>query len=78
MRIWEIEPKKFGDDLREMRMDKQLTQKELANRMMNAGVASVINWEHGESLPNVAPLIELCKIFKIDEVRINTSERWYR
>ena len=70
MWIWEINPRTFGDDLREMRLDKQWTQKELASRMMNYGVASVINWESGKTHPNMTALLELARIFKIDEIRI--------
>ena len=78
MKIWEIDPLTFGKDLREMRTRKRLTRQELADKIHNASIGQVQRWEDGDVLPNIAVLIEICKVFGIDEVRINMSERWYR
>ncbi len=77
MKIWEIDPLTFGETLRDMRCMKQMTQKELADRIHGSSLASIVNWEHGVSLPNLASLIELAKVFKVDEIRVDATKRWY-
>ena len=78
MRIWEINPMTFGDDLREMRMDMRLTQQEFADRIKNVSKQTIASIEQGKVLPNLAVLLEMAKVFKVDEIRVDTSERWYR
>lgn len=53
---------KFGDNLRNLRKRKHLSQEELAERV---GVSrqSVSKWETSEAYPEMNNILELCKIF---------------
>lgn len=77
MKIWEVDARNFAHDFKELRLDSQLTQKELANRLHKVSQSAVANWEQEVSLPNLATLIEIAKIFKVDEIRIDTKRGWY-
>mgnify|MGYP002523172991 CR=1 FL=1 len=78
MKIWEVDARSFAHDIKELRLDAQLTQKDLANRLHKVSVSGIKNWEQEVSLPNLATLIEIAKVFKIDEIRIDTKRGWYR
>ena len=54
---------KFGDNLRNLRKSKKISQEELASKV---GVSrqSVSKWETGEAYPEMNNILELCKIFK--------------
>lgn len=77
MKIWEVDARNFAYDIKELRLDAQLTQKELANRLHKVSVSGVKNWEQGVSLPNLASLIEVAQVLKVDEIRIDTKRGWY-
>jgi len=53
---------KFGDNLRALRREKEISQEKLAEKV---GVSrqSVSKWETGETYPEMNNILELCKIF---------------
>ena len=53
---------KFGDNLRNLRKNKKLSQEELAEKVM-VSRQSVSKWETGEAYPEMNNILELCKIF---------------
>ena len=53
---------KFGDNLRQIRKSKKMSQEQLAEKM-NVTRQSVSKWENGESYPEMNNIFELCKIF---------------
>jgi len=71
----------FGDKLRALRMEKKLTQNDLAARLAIVG-ASVSSYEKSKQYPSVEVLIQLCQIFDVsadyllglsDDKNFNTS-----
>ena len=60
---------KFGDNLRQIRKDKKMSQEQLAEKV-NVTRQSVSKWENGESYPEMNNILELCKIFncKLNEL----------
>ncbi|MDE6356150.1 MAG: helix-turn-helix domain-containing protein [Clostridia bacterium] len=50
--------------LKTLRIEKGLTQKELA-KLMNKSTTGLASWEQGLSEPSVNDLIQLCKIFEV-------------
>lgn len=66
----------MNDNLRKLRIDKKMTQEELAE-MMNVSRQSVAKWENGDSIPDVLKCNDLAKIFNVsieDIVRMFTGE----
>lgn len=55
---------KFGDLLAELRKDKAMTQRELAN-FLHVSVGTISNYEKGVHLPDIDKLIELSDYFDI-------------
>ena len=55
---------KFGDNLRQIRKSKKMSQEELAEKV-NVSRQSVSKWENGESYPEMNNILELCKIFNL-------------
>ena len=53
---------KFGDNLRQIRKSKKMSQEQLAEKV-NVSRQSVSKWENGESYPEMNNILELCKIF---------------
>ena len=53
---------KFGENLRNLRKAKKLSQEELAEKM-KVSRQSVSKWETGEAYPEMNNLLELCKVF---------------
>lgn len=53
---------KFGDNLRQIRKNKKMSQEQLAEKV-NVTRQSVSKWENGESYPEMNNILELCKIF---------------
>ena len=71
----------FGDKLRALRMEKKLTQNDLAARLGIVG-ASVSSYEKNKQYPSVEVLIQLCQTFDVsadyllglsDDKNFNTS-----
>lgn len=56
--------KNFGEKLKELRIEKGLTQKQLAERLDNA--QSAINyWENNKQEPSISALKKICIFFDI-------------
>lgn len=53
---------KFGDNLRNLRKRKKLSQEDLAEKM-KVSRQSVSKWETGDAYPEMNNILELCKIF---------------
>ena len=53
---------KFGENLRNLRKSKNITQEELSEKV-NVSRQSVSKWETGEAYPEMNNILELCKIF---------------
>ena len=53
---------KFGDNLKQIRKNKKMSQEELAEKV-KVTRQSVSKWENGESYPEMNNILELCKIF---------------
>lgn len=53
---------KFGDNLRNLRKSKKMSQEELAE-IIGVSRQSVSKWETSESYPEMNNILELCKIF---------------
>ena len=71
----------FGDKLRALRMEKKLTQNDLAARLGIVGT-TVSSYEKSKQYPSVEVLIQLCQIFDVsadyllglsDDKNFNTS-----
>ena len=52
----------FGQNLRNLRKSKNISQEELAERV-KVSRQSVSKWETGEAYPEMNNILELCKIF---------------
>ena len=50
--------------LNELRKDKGLSQKELAN-IIGTNNSSVCDWERGRTEPSVEMIIKICKFFEV-------------
>ena len=53
---------KFGDNLRNLRKSKNISQENLAEKV-NVSRQSVSKWETGEAYPEMNNILQLCKIF---------------
>ena len=62
--MFEIDKKEFGSFLAELRKEKGLTQKELAEKLFVSDKA-VSKWETGGSIPDVALLMPLAKVLNV-------------
>ena len=56
--MYQINNEKFGHFLAEVRKEKQMTQKDLADKLFVSD-KTVSKWERGNSMPNVTLLMEL-------------------
>lgn len=56
--MYQVDNKKFGKFLSEMRKEKNMTQKELAGKLFVSD-KTVSKWECGNSMPNVVLLIPI-------------------
>lgn len=54
----------FGERLKELRLEKGLTQKQLANEIGNAQSA-IVYWETNKQEPTISALKKLCKYFGV-------------
>lgn len=74
MKIWEFEARSFGDVLRELREDMNLTQMELAKKCRGVAQSTIKDYENAGALPTLRTLMELARVLEVDEVRIDTSK----
>ena len=56
--------KDFGEKLKELRKEKGLTQKQLAEQLGNAQSA-IYYWETNKQEPNISALKKLCQFFNV-------------
>ena len=54
----------FGEKLKELRIEKGLTQKELAQELGNAQSA-IFYWETDKQEPTISALKKICKFFDV-------------
>lgn len=54
----------FKDNLKNLRMEKSLSQKQLAEKL-NITLKTISHWETGYTEPSIAQMIQLADIFKI-------------
>lgn len=54
----------FKKRLKELRKEKQLTQKQVA-KVLNKSETGYASWEQGLSEPNINDLIAICKFFDV-------------
>lgn len=69
-----MDNKKFGDFIKELRKEKQLTQKELGEKL-NITDKAISKWERGLSFPDIAVLKDLSEFFEIDISELLNGER---
>ena len=55
---------KVGALIKKLRTDNNLTQKELAEKL-NVTFQAVSKWENGKSVPDIAQLHEISKLFNV-------------
>ena len=55
---------KFTIKLKELRTEKNLSQKELAE-LLNVSQRSISNWENGEREPNFEMLVAIAQFFEV-------------
>ncbi len=56
---------RFGNNLRELRAEKHLTQEQVAEQIA-VGVSTYANWEQGRREPSLYHLLCLASIFEVD------------
>ena len=56
---------KFRYRLKEMRLEKNISQKKLAE-ILGTNNSSVCDWECGRTEPNIDMIIKICKYFNIN------------
>ena len=69
-----MDNKKFGEFIAQLRKEKHLTQKELAERLFISDKA-VSKWERGLSMPNVSMLIPIAEALGVTVTELLRGER---
>ena len=54
----------FCENLKQLRKDAMMTQKQIAERL-NVVESCYANWEQGRTEPNIESIKKLCAIFKV-------------
>lgn len=72
--MYQINNEKFGKFLTEIRKEKQMTQKELADNLFVSD-KTVSKWECGNSMPNVALLIPIADVLEITVTELLRGEK---
>ena len=70
----QINNEKFGEFILELRKEKGLTQKELAEKLYISDKA-VSKWERGLSMPDIALLMPLSQIFSVTTTELLSGKR---
>ncbi|MBN3405755.1 XRE family transcriptional regulator [Clostridium botulinum] len=67
----------FGDRLRELREEKQLTQEEFG-KLLNVSRQAISSYEKGENEPTIDALVKIANIFNVslDYLLCRTKERY--
>lgn len=74
MKIWEFDSLTYGETLRNLRLDKNLTRAQLAEMTRHCSTSTISNYEQYAVLPTVRGLMEIAKALGVDEIRIDTSK----
>lgn len=74
MERYEIDNQRFGSFIAQLRRERDMTQKELAEKLFVSDKA-VSKWERGLSLPDIALLQPLAEIFGISVTELLSSQR---
>ncbi len=69
-----IDQVKIGDFLRKLRKEKGMTQEEIATKF-GVSSRSVSRWENGNTMPDLAILVELADYYDVDIREIIDGER---
>lgn len=72
--MYQINNEKFGQFLSEIRKEKSMTQKELADKLFVSD-KTVSKWERGNSMPNVTLLIPIADVLGITVTELLKGER---
>ena len=72
--MYQINNEKFGQFLAEVRKEKQMTQKDLADKLFVSD-KTVSNWERGNSMPNVILLIPIADVLSITVTELLQGEK---
>lgn len=72
--MYQVSNQKFGEFLSEIRKEKHMTQKELAERLFVSD-KTVSKWERGHSFPNVTLLIPIAEVLGITVTELLTAKR---
>ena len=63
----------IGKNLTELRKKMKLTQAELAAKL-NYSDKAISKWEHGDAIPSIENLVEICKFYGITLDQLVNSE----
>lgn len=73
MNIWEMDPTKFGKELKQIRKHRRMTERELGAFCSSPAAQSAVSkYEAGERYPSLKTLVEMAVALGIDEIRIDT------
>lgn len=72
--MYQIDMEKFGSFLMTLRKEKNLTQKELGERLFVSD-KTVSKWERGQSIPNVSLLIPIADLLGVTVTELLKGER---
>ncbi len=72
--MYQLDNEKFGKFICELRKEKSLTQKELAEKLFVSD-KTVSKWERGASIPNVMLLIPISEILEVTVTELLKGER---
>lgn len=73
MNIWELDPKNFGHELKQIRKHRRMTERELGDLCSAPAAQSAVSkYEAGERCPTLKTLVEMAAALGIDEMRIDT------
>ena len=61
-----MDKNKFGNFIKEKRLEKKLTQKELADKLM-IDVTAVSKWERGVNFPDITMIPDICNCLGVNE-----------
>ena len=64
MEIKQYNPRKFGENLRMLRLDKKIGQNELA-KALGLSNASISYWENGKQEPSASAIFKLAQFFDV-------------
>ena len=69
-----VDPKKIGSFLRELRKEQRITQEDLAEKL-NVSSRTISRWETGGNMPDISLLIEIADFFDVSIPEIINGER---